>query len=207
MELTAKELMALCAMVDRLKKEKAVLTCRVEWLLDMLVQKEIMSSHEKKALDNAVEVQRDVAKKTELAENELMDPTAEPLPVELTQELTSLGVLPDSPTIADTLDTDFEDVLQKVLVAFRRSTGHDGEAGTVWLKCSRALRATDGDHCPASRPVQRGGPAKQSAFMGKGSVWYGTNHVLWRNCSPCIERLPDRVCGPGSVCRSSLGAC
>ncbi|GAC1446050.1 MAG: hypothetical protein NVSMB52_09400 [Chloroflexota bacterium] len=132
MDLTPKDLIAVCSMVDRLNKQKAVLSCQVNWLIDMLVQKNVLSANDKAKLSDAVETQREVVKKTELAENELKDPNAEPLPTELTQELTSLGVVPDNPTIADTLDADFEDVLQKVLKAFRQSPGQGpGEAGHV----------------------------------------------------------------------------
>jgi hypothetical protein len=131
MELTPKDLIAVCSMVDRLNKQKAVLTCQVNWLIDILVQKSVLSANDKTKLSDAVETQRELVKKMELAENELKDPNAEPLPTELTQELTSLGVVPDNPTI-DTLDPDFENVLQKVLKAFRQSPGQGpGEAGNV----------------------------------------------------------------------------
>ena len=131
MELTPKDLIAVCSMVDRLNKQKAVLTCQVNWLIDILVQKSVLSANDKTKLSDAVETQRELVKKMELAENERKDPNAEPLPTELTQELTSLGVVPDNPTI-DTLDPDFENVLQKVLKAFRQSPGQGpGEAGNV----------------------------------------------------------------------------
>jgi hypothetical protein len=132
MELTPKDLIAVCSMVDRLNKEKAVLACQVNWLIDMLVQKNLLSANDKSKLNDVLKRQIDTVKKTELAENVLKDPSAEPLPTELAQELTSLGVVPDNPTIADTLDADFEDVLQKVLTAFRQSPGKGpGEAGHV----------------------------------------------------------------------------
>lgn len=118
--------------VDRLNKEKAVLACQVNSLLDMLVDKNVLSADEKRKLNDALKTQIEVVKKTELAENELKDPSAEALPTELAQELTSLGVVPDAVTIADTLDSDFEEVLQKVLRAFRESPGQGGgEAGNV----------------------------------------------------------------------------
>jgi len=132
MELTPIDLIAVCSMVDRLNKEKAVLACQVNWLIDMLVQKNLLSANDKSKLRDVLKRQIDTVKKTELAENVLKDPSAEPLPTELAQELTSLGVVPDNPTIADTLDADFEDVLQKVLTAFRQSPGKGpGEAGHV----------------------------------------------------------------------------
>jgi hypothetical protein len=132
MELTPIDLIAVCSMVDRLNKEKAVLACQVNWLIDMLVQKNLLSANDKSKLRDVLKRQIDTVKKTELAENVLKDPSAEPLPTELAQELTSLGVVPDNPTIADTLDADFEDVLQKVLTAFRQSPGKGpGEAGNV----------------------------------------------------------------------------
>lgn len=118
--------------VDRLNKEKAVLACQVNSLLDMLVDKNVLSADEKRKLNDALKTQIEVVKKTELAENELKDPSAEALSTELAQELTSLGVVPDAVTIADTLDSDFEEVLQKVLRAFRESPGQGGgEAGNV----------------------------------------------------------------------------
>ncbi len=40
MELSARELLVLFAMVDRIKEEKTVLACQVEWLVVRLVQKE-----------------------------------------------------------------------------------------------------------------------------------------------------------------------
>ena len=132
MELNAKDLMSLCSMVDRLNKEKAVLACQVNSLLDMLVDKKVLSAEEKRKLNDALKTQIEGVKKTELAENELKDPSAEGLPTELAQELTSLGVVSDAVTIADTLDSDFEEVLQKVLRAFRESPEQGGgEAGNV----------------------------------------------------------------------------
>lgn len=132
MELTPKDLMALCSVVDRLNKEKSLLACQVNWLIDMLVQKNVLTPKDKGKLSEAVNTQLEVVKKAELAENELMDPKATLLPQELTQELESLGVVSEAATIAATLDSDFEDVLQKVLRAFRQNPGQGrGEAGNV----------------------------------------------------------------------------
>lgn len=130
-QLTSRDVMVLCAMVDRLNKEKTVMACQLKWLLEILVKNGVLSSDENIAFQGAVKEQLEVVKKTELAENEFKDPSAAPLPAELTQELNSLGVVSNSPRIADTLDTDFEEVLQKVLAAFRRSTGQGGDAGSM----------------------------------------------------------------------------
>ena len=132
MELAPKDLLVVCSMVDRLNKEKAVLACQVNWLIDLLLQKNMLSANDKTKLSDAVKTQMEVVKKTELAENEPKDPSAEAFPTELAQELMSLGVVPDNPTLADTLDADFENVLQKVLKAFRQGPGQGrGEAGNV----------------------------------------------------------------------------
>lgn len=137
MELSAQDALTLLAMVDRINKEKAVLACQVEWLIDMLVQKGLMTDGEKHAFHEAVRAQRDVSRTIQVAENEPKEPAEsmeEPLPVELTRELTSLGVVSEAPTVADMLDTDFEELLQKVVKEFRRRKGpggHDGEAGNV----------------------------------------------------------------------------
>jgi hypothetical protein len=75
--------------------------------------------------------QREVARKTEIAQNEPEVPTAE-VPEELHEELESLGVVSQPKTLAETLTTDFLELVERVFQEFRREQRHDGgEAGTV----------------------------------------------------------------------------
>jgi hypothetical protein len=58
-----------------------VLACQVEWLVEMLVQKGILSAKEKRGTRRSVKGQVELSK-IEIAANERKDPAAETLPEE-----------------------------------------------------------------------------------------------------------------------------
>ena len=133
MELRARDLFTLLAMVQRLEEDLNARVAHVNKLIELLVVKGMLSPSEKHTLDGVLKEQIEVARKTEVAENEPETPTAQRLPDELSKELESLGVLGQPKTLSESLTTDFHELVERVFQEFRREQRHDGggEAGTV----------------------------------------------------------------------------
>ena len=132
MDVKAKDLLTALAMVQRVMEDLNARAAHITKLIDLLMEKGVLTSADKRSLDGVLKEQMEIAKKIDIAENEPEMPTVDPLPEELGQELKSLGVISEAKTLADTLNSDFHELLERALQEYRREQRHGpGEAGTV----------------------------------------------------------------------------
>ena len=132
MDLNAKDLFTLCAMVQRLQEEMNAQTASLNALTELLVANGTLAESDKQKLNDVIKLQIDIARKTEIAQNEPEVPVTQRLPDELTEELESLGVLSQPKSLAESLTTNFNDLVERAFQEFRREQRHgEGGGGTV----------------------------------------------------------------------------
>jgi hypothetical protein len=132
MEIPAKDLFTVVAMVQRLVEELNARGAHTTKLIDLLASKGILSKRDKESLHRALGEQIELARKTDIAENEPEAPAAQRLPEELSEELDSLGVISQPKTLGETLHTDFYELVERTLRELRREQNHgEGESGST----------------------------------------------------------------------------
>ena len=132
MHVKAKDLLTALAMVQRLMEDLNARAAHTNKLIDLLMSRGVLTETDKHALDGVLKDQIEIAKKIDIAENEPQAPAVDALPEELGEKLESLGVISETKTLADTLQSDFYELLEWALQEYRREQRHGhGEAGTV----------------------------------------------------------------------------
>jgi hypothetical protein len=132
MQIPAKDLFTVVAMVQRLVEELNARAAHTSTLIDVLVAKGVLTERDKDTLHRVLGEQIEIARQTDIAENEPETPTAQPLPEELSEELESLGVISQPKTLGETLHTDFHELVERVFKELRREQKHgEGESGST----------------------------------------------------------------------------
>ncbi|HJU04546.1 MAG TPA: hypothetical protein VJ692_05285 [Nitrospiraceae bacterium] len=129
MEIPAKDLFTVVAMVQRLAEELNARAAHTTTLIDLLAAKGILTGQDQDVLHRVLGEQIEIARQTDIAENEPEAPSAQRLPDELSEELDSLGVISQPKTLGETLKTDFHELVERVFKELRREQNH-GEGGS-----------------------------------------------------------------------------
>lgn len=126
MKVSAKEWFTLVATIDRIQHDQEVLGGLTQCLILLLGKEGVLSKEGGQELEKALGELANLSERDQIANQPIKETEAE-LPDSLKEELKTLGILTEEEKYSETLETDFQSLMERAIFKLKEEKDSNGD--------------------------------------------------------------------------------